>query len=86
MPINTWDINGSDDGEPACAGLIVAAQVQIIHCDNDAQRAMANLQPTSADPVRVPPFKARQLEFVIMGNVNVRSLHFATTIEELKAS
>jgi hypothetical protein len=34
----------------------------------------------------VPPFKCRELEFTIMGNINVRSLHFATTMEELLAS
>ena len=83
VPMNTWDINGSilwNLPEPPSSRTV---QV-VVYGDDGAN--VANLQPFSLDPVRVPPFKCRQLEFEIYGNVNVRSLHFATTMEELKGS
>lgn len=83
VPMNTWDINGSilwNLPEPPSSRT-----VQVVVYGDDGYN-VANLQPLSLDPVRVPPFKCRQLEFEIYGNVNVRSLHFATTMEELKGS
>jgi hypothetical protein len=45
----------------------------------------SNVLPiTSLDPVRVPPFRARQLTIQINANVNVRSLDLATSVFELR--
>lgn len=38
----------------------------------------------SLDPIRLEPFKCREFEFAILGNVFVRSFAVATTIDELK--
>jgi hypothetical protein len=59
--------------------------VQVVIYGDD-HNVVANLTPYTLDPIRVPPFKCRQLELAILGNINVRSLHLATTIEELKSS
>ena len=83
VPMNTWEINGSTLWNPPHAGNARSVQV-VIH--GDGEEAVVNLQPTSLNPIRVPPFKCRELEFTIMGNINVRSLHFATTMEELLAT
>ena len=84
LPVNAGAVNGStlvNLPHPSSGRY-----VQIVLYGDDRNVALANLQPTSPDPIRVPPFKSRQLEISIMGNVNVRSVHMATTIEELKAS
>jgi hypothetical protein len=83
VPMNTWEINGSTLWNPPHEGSARSVQV-VVH--GDGEEAVVNLQPLSLDPIRVPPFKCRELEFVIMGNINVRSLHFATTMEELLAT
>jgi hypothetical protein len=80
VPINTWDLDGSilvNLPPPASSRTI---QVVLYGDDGDL---MANLSPGSLDPIRIPPFKSRELEVSILGNIDVRSLHMATTIEEL---
>lgn len=83
VPVNTFDINGSllRNLPGAASGRTVQV---IIHGDDDIFRA--SLNPKNLDPIRVPPFKCRELAFTILGNINVRSLHLATTIEELWSS
>jgi len=82
-PLNEWEINGSIlDNLPRPTS---ARTLQIV-IYGDGGELRANLRPFSLDPIRIPAFKARQMEFSILGNVNVRSVHFATTIEELHAT
>lgn len=40
---------------------------------------------TAFDPVRLPPFKCRELEVKLTGNTSVRSITFATSVPELHA-
>lgn len=47
---------------------------------------MVTLDLFSLDPIRIPAFKSRELEVQITGNIDVISLHMATTMEELLAS
>jgi hypothetical protein len=81
--LNRFDINGSllHNLPGAASGRTVQV---IIHGDDDVLRA--SLNPKNLDPIRVPPFKCRELAFTILGNIDVRSLHLATTIEELWSS
>jgi len=82
QPINGWDINGSIlQNLPEAAS---ARTVQVVLYGDDGE-VRANLQPTSVDPIRIPPFKSRQLEVSILGNIDVRSLRMATTLEELQS-
>jgi hypothetical protein len=83
VPINTWDVNGSILLNLPRRASSRTVQVVIY---GDDHNVVANLTPYTLDPIRVPPFKCRQLELAILGNINVRSLHLATTIEELKSS
>ena len=79
-PLNTYDINGSALlNQPQLAST---RTVQVV-ITGDGE-VVANLTLTSLDAVRIPPFKARELEFSIYGNINVRSIHMATTMDELK--
>lgn len=79
-PLNTYDVNGSTLlNQPAFAS---ARTVQVV-IDGDGE-VVANITFNSLDPVRMPSFKARELDFTIFGNINVRSLKMATTMEELK--
>jgi hypothetical protein len=82
-PINTFDVNGSTLWNLPKQGSARTVQVRI---DGDDGMNLANLQLFNLNPIRVPPFKTRQLEITILGNINVRSVHLATTMEELKAS
>jgi hypothetical protein len=71
--------------------LVSARSLQVVlygeDLDNDGNPdLMANLSPFNRDPIRVPPFKSRMLEIAILGNINVRSLTLATTMEELLAA
>jgi hypothetical protein len=80
VPMNTWDLDGSilvNLPPPASSRTI---QVVIYGDDGNL---MANLSPDTLDPIRIPPFKSRELEVSILGNINVRSLHFATTMQEI---
>jgi hypothetical protein len=81
--INAWDINGSIlQNLPDPAG---SRSLQII-LYGDGGEVRANLQPLTLDPIRIPPFKSREFEVEIFGNIDVRSVHLATTIEELHAT
>lgn len=77
--INTYDVNGSTlINVPQLAS---SRTVQIvIYGDGEL---VAQLPVSSMFPVRIPPFKARAIEFEILGNINVRSITMATTVREL---
>jgi hypothetical protein len=81
--INRFDINGSLLQNLPHASGARSVQVNIY---GDGELLRASLYPTSLDPIRVTAFKCRELAFEILGNVDVRSLHLATTMEELHAS
>jgi len=55
--------------------------VQVLLYGDDELKATFNM--TSWDPVRIPPFKCRALEFKIIGTIYTRSLTLATTVQEL---
>jgi hypothetical protein len=85
----SFDINGSIMQN--LPQLVSARSLQVVlygeDLDNDGNPdLMANLSPFNRDPIRVPPFKSRMLEIAILGNINVRSLTLATTMEELLAA
>lgn len=77
--LNTFDINGSTmTNVPSMAS---ARSVQLL-IYGDGQ-LVATLSITSMGPVRIPAFKSRALEFELTGNLDVRSIIFATTVPEL---
>jgi hypothetical protein len=85
----SFDINGSIMQN--LPQLVSARTLQVVlygeDLDNDGNPdLMANLSPFNRDPIRIPPFKSRMLEVAILGNINVRSLTMATTMEELHAA
>jgi hypothetical protein len=83
VPIHAWDVNGSILKN--LPGLASGRSLQInLYGDGGLLRATLNM--TSLDPIRVPPFKSREFEVELLGNINVRSVHLATTIEELDAT
>jgi hypothetical protein len=78
--LNEFELNGSTLlAQPELASSRTLQVV--IYGDGEA---VANITIDSLDPIRLEPFKCRELEFSIMGNVNVRSIHMATTMDELK--
>ena len=80
--LNVYEVDGSAMlNQPQFAS---ARTLQVVIYGD--QEVVANLTIDSLDPVRIPAFKARELEFSIFGNVWVRSIHMATTMDELKAS
>ena len=82
VPLNTWDVDGSilrNLPHPASGRTL---QIKLYGDDGEFR---VNLQPFSLDPIRVPPFKSREFEIEILGNINVRSVKLATTMEELLA-
>jgi hypothetical protein len=80
--VNTFDVNGSlMQNQPELASSRTAQVV--IYGDGEV---VANVTLDSLDPIRLPPFKARELELAIFGNVYVRSLHIASTMEELRGT
>lgn len=78
-----FDINGSILRNLPLPSSARYAQI-VLYGDDGLVRA--TLSPTDLDPIRVKAFKARQLEVEINGNIDVRSLTMATTMEELLAA
>jgi hypothetical protein len=81
--INAFDINGSILHN--LPGTSTGRTVQVV-IYGDGEEVCASLNLFNLDPIRVPAFKCRELAFEIIGNIDVRSLHLATTIEELWVS
>lgn len=78
-PMNTHDINGSTmQNLPTLAG---ARSVQLLVYADGELKVTMDLQ--SMHPVRLPAFKSRAIEFELSGNIDVRSITFATTVPEL---
>lgn len=73
--IDTYAINGS-----ALSGDVPTFVQLAFYSDEGLQ---ASLAVDTFDVVRLPPFKCRELEVKISGNINVRSLRIATSIDEL---
>lgn len=79
VPMNTYTFNGSVmTNNPSFA---TTRNITVIILADDVP--VASIQPTSFDPIRMPPFKARTLEIKILGNANVRSVVVATHVSEL---
>ena len=78
-PLNTRDINGSILQNVPPLAVIRTAKVSLY----SEGTKFAELDVTSFNPVRIPPFKARDIEIEIEGNINVRSVRLATTVSEL---
>lgn len=81
-PLNTFDVNGSTMLNLPALATARTAQV-LIYGDN--QELVASMFPTSLDPIILPPFKAREIEIEIVGNIDVFSVEIASNIEELQA-
>lgn len=80
-PLNARDINGS-----ILANVPPLAEIRTAKVTLYAEGTkFAELDVTSFSPVRIPPFKARDVEIEIEGNINVRSIRLATTVSELYA-
>jgi hypothetical protein len=79
-PLNVFDLNGSTLRNPPT--FASSRTVQVVIYGEGA--VVANLNLSSMDPIRIPPFKVREMEIGIFGNIHVRSLALATTIEELR--
>lgn len=77
--LNTYDVNGSTLINVPPAATSRTVQV-VLYGDGELA---AQLQVSSLSPLRIPPFKSRDFEVEILGNVNVRSLVIGTTVREL---
>ena len=80
-PVDYYSVNGSAQGNVPSAATARQVQVQI-YADNVL---VQTLTLTSLDPVRLVPFRCRELYVTITGNVNVRSVAWATTTRELNS-
>jgi hypothetical protein len=78
--LDLYDVNGSILLNVPPAASARSAQVYL-YGDGDLHAA---LTLTSFDPVRIPPFKSRDIEIRLVGNLNVRSVQVATTVLELR--
>lgn len=78
--LNVYDVNGSILQNLPAEASARTAQV-MLYGDGELQ---TTLTITSWDPVRIPPFKSRELEIKIVGNMSVRSVALATTAIELR--
>lgn len=74
-PLNAHPLGGS----ALNASLPTFVQLQL-YGDRELRCTLA---VDSFDVVRIPPFKCRELEIKLSGNINVRSLLMATSVDEL---
>jgi hypothetical protein len=77
--LNFFPVDGSTQATVPPANTSKVIQV-LIYADNVL---VQTLTLTSLDPVRLVPFRCRELQISIQGNVNVRSVALATTTREL---
>lgn len=77
--LNYFPVDGSTQATvpPANTGKVIQV---LIYADT---ALVQTLTLTSLDPVRLVPFRCRELQISIQGNVNVRSVALATTTREL---
>lgn len=78
--VNTFQVNGGTLLNVPLPSASRFLQIQI-YAD---QLLAASLTLNSFDPVRLPPFKARELEIKITGNISLRSVLMATSVPELE--
>lgn len=76
----SWPINGSILRDVPDLSASRMVQVLLYGDDNEL---LATLNPYTLDPIRIPPFKSRELEVAIIGNISVRNLRLATVMGEL---
>jgi hypothetical protein len=80
VPWNTFDWDGSTQKNlPEIPNQLSLSVV--INGDNGSLIAAYNVQ--SFDPIRMPALKNREFTVSVLGNLNVRSVMLATTIQEL---
>lgn len=74
-----YEVNGSllENLPPTAADRVAEL---LIYGDGFLQ---ATMSLSSFNPVRIPAFRARELMFTLRGNIPVRSITFATTVQEL---
>lgn len=80
--INKFDVNGSLMQNLPPPAMSRTVQV-LIYADGVLATTMSF---PSFDIQRIPPFKSRAVEILIRGNLSVRSLAMATTVQELLAT
>lgn len=81
QPLNMFTLNGSTMLNYPLPQEQRAIQV-VVYGDNGA--VVAGLTFTSFDPVRLPPFRAREMQILLSGNANVRGVALASTVYELR--
>jgi hypothetical protein len=81
IEMDAMEVNGSVLQNVPVFASARTSQV-VIYGDGGA--VVANVNMSSLNPVRLPSFRAREIEFAILGNINVRSIHMATTMDELR--
>ena len=79
--VGVFPVNGSLLTEIPPAASSVTAVVQLFG-EKDELKASFNV--TRMGPYRIPPFRTRELKIKLTGNLRVRSITLATTMEELR--
>lgn len=78
--INVYDVNGSALVAPPDPGAVRFLQVLVY----EGSQLLATMNMSSEDPVRLPPFKMREVEIELVGNIWVRALAIGTTVAEMR--
>lgn len=77
--LNAHDVNGSILTNLPRAASSKWVRV-FVYAD---RREVCSITINAFDPVRLPPFKCRELQVKLTGNTSVRSITFATSVQEL---
>ena len=80
-PVNTFCVDGSLLSPLPEANTVLNLTVMIYADDTLVQ----TINMSAFDPLRLAPFKCRDFYFTLTGTLNVRSVLFATTVEELRS-
>ena len=80
-PVNTFCVDGSLLSPLPQANTGLNLTVMIYADDTLVQ----TINMSAFDPLRLAPFKCRDFYFTLTGTLNVRSVLFATTVEELRS-
>lgn len=78
--VSMYAVNGDTLNELPTMADTLSATVALY---GERGRHMMTLSISSPDPVRIPPFKSREIEVRISGTLNVQSIALATTFPEL---
>jgi len=79
--LNVYAVNGSELTELPLPGAALTAAVFLI---DEFDVVKASFSISSYDPVRIPPFRSRDLRVKLTGNLTVRGIILATSFEELR--